>query len=95
MNIDLILKTINDYLGVKQIDVKGKKRTKEIANARQIAMYITKQLTTMSLSDIGRAFGGKDHATVIYSCKTIEKKRSSDENLNKMIEQIIRKIKAS
>jgi chromosomal replication initiator protein len=95
LTIDLILKTVSDYLGVKQIDVKGKKRTKEIANARQIAMYVIKQLTTLSLSDIGRAFGGKDHATVIYACKTVETKRSSDENLNKIIEQIIRKIKAS
>jgi len=95
LTIDLILKTISDYLGIKVLDIKGKKRTKEIANARQIAMYIAKQLTTMSLSDVGRAFGGKDHATVIYACKIIENKRSSDENFNRMMEQIIRKIKAS
>lgn len=95
LTLDLILKTVSDYLGIKIYDIKGKKRTKEIANSRQIAMYIAKQLTTMSLSEIGRAFGGKDHATVIYACKMIESKRGTDENLNKMIEQIIRKIKAS
>ncbi len=95
LTIEVILKAISDYFGIKQIDIKGKKRTKEIANARQIAMYIAKQLTTMSLSEIGRAFGGKDHATVIYACKLIEKKRQADENLNKGIDHIIRKIKAS
>lgn len=95
LTIEVILKAISDYFGIKQIDIKGKRRTKEIANARQIAMYITKQLTTMSLSEIGRAFGGKNHATVIYACKLIENKRHADENLNKGIDHIIRKIKAS
>jgi chromosomal replication initiator protein len=95
LTIDLILKVVSDYLGIKVYDIKSKKRTKEIANARQVTMYVAKQLTTMSLSEIGRAFGGKDHATVIYACKVIENKRSSDEYFNKMIEQIIRKIKAA
>jgi len=95
LTADGIVKAVSDYFGVKPADIKGKKRTKEIANARQIAMYIVKQLTPLSLSDIGRAFGGKDHATVIYSCKQIEDKRASDENLNKGIENIIKKIKVS
>ncbi len=95
LTVDGIIKAVSDYFGVKPVDIKGKKRTKEIANARQIAMYVVKQLTPLSLSDIGRAFGGKDHATVIYSCKQIEERRASDENLNKGIENIIKKIKVS
>ncbi len=95
LTVDGIVKAVGDYFGVKPADIKGKKRTKEIANSRQIAMYIAKQLTALSLSDIGRAFGGKDHATVIYSCKQIDEKRASDENLNKAIENIIKKIKVS
>jgi chromosomal replication initiator protein len=95
LTADGIIKAISDYFGVKTVDIKGKKRTKEIANARQIAMYITKQLTQLSLTDIGRAFGGKDHATVIYACRQVEEKRASDENLNKCIENIIKKIKVS
>jgi chromosomal replication initiator protein len=95
LTLDIILKAVSDYFGIKQIEIKSKKRTKEIANARQITMYIAKQMTTMSLSEIGRAFGGKDHATVIYACKMIENKRQADENLNKVIDHIIRKIKAS
>jgi chromosomal replication initiator protein len=95
LTADGIVKSVGDYFGIKPVDIKGKKRTKEIANARQIAMYIVKQLTPLSLSDIGRAFGGKDHATVIYSVKQIEEKRSSDENLSKGIENIIKRIKVS
>jgi chromosomal replication initiator protein len=95
LTIEGIVKAVSDHFGVKPADIKGKKRTKEIVNARQIAMYISKQLTPLSLSDIGRAFGGKDHATVIYSCKQIEEKRSSDENLNKGIDNIVKKIKVT
>jgi chromosomal replication initiator protein len=95
LTIEGIVKAVSDHFGVKPSDIKGKKRTKEIVNARQIAMYISKQLTPLSLSDIGRAFGGKDHATVIYSCKQIEEKKSSDENLNKGIDNIVKKIKVS
>jgi chromosomal replication initiator protein len=95
LTVDMILKVISDYFGIKAVEIKGKKRTKEIANARQIAMYVSKQLTALSLSDIGRAFGGKDHATVIYACKLVAEKRRTDENLNKGIENIIRKLKVS
>jgi chromosomal replication initiator protein len=93
ITMDLIVKTVCEYFGQKPHELKSRKRTKEISNARQIAMYVGKQLTGLSLSELGRAFGGKDHATVIYACKQIEEKRSSDENLNKSIENIIRKLK--
>jgi chromosomal replication initiator protein len=57
-------------------------------------MYISKQLTNLSLSDIGKNFGGKDHATIIYACKQIENKRSKDEVFHRMVETLLRKIKA-
>ncbi len=92
ITVELIQKAVGEYFGVKTQDIKAKKRTKEIANARQIAMYLTKLHTQLSLSEIGRCFGGKDHATVIYACKQIEEKREKDEVMNKTIENIIRKI---
>ncbi len=92
VTVELVQKMVCDYFGLKIQDIKARKRTKEIANARQIAMYITKQQTHLSLSEIGRYFGGKDHATVIYACKQIEDKRGKDENLNKSVENIIRRI---
>lgn len=92
VTVEHIQKAVADYFGLKAQELKSKKRTKELANARQIAMYLTKQITQLSLSEIGRCFGGKDHATVIYSCKQIEEKKHGDENLNKSIENIIKKL---
>jgi chromosomal replication initiator protein len=90
---DLIQKILCEHFALKLADMKAKKRTKEIALPRQIAMYLSKQLTGLSLSDIGKNFGGKDHATVIYACKQIEEKRTKDEAFNRMIENLLRKIK--
>ncbi|HZV47928.1 MAG TPA: chromosomal replication initiator protein DnaA [Thermodesulfovibrionales bacterium] len=90
---DQIQKTVSEHFALKVSDMKAKKRTKEVALPRQIAMYLSKQLTNLSLSDIGKNFGGKDHATVIYACKQIEEKRAKDEAFNRMIESLIRKVK--
>lgn len=92
ITIDLIQQHVCEALGIRVQDIKSKKRTKEIANARKIAMYITKKLTNLSLAEIGNAFGGKDHATVIYACKQIEKERQKDEALAKLIDNIVRKL---
>ena len=56
-------------------------------------MYLSKQVTEASLSDIGKHFGGKDHATVIYACKQIEERRTKDETFNRMMENLLQKIK--
>jgi chromosomal replication initiator protein len=90
---DQIQKIVAEHFAIKLSDMKAKKRTKEIALPRQVAMYLSKQMTSLSLSDIGKNFGGKDHATVIYACKQIEEKRAKDEAFNRMIESLIRKIK--
>ena len=94
VTVDIIQKAVGEYFGMKAQELKTKKRTKEVANARQIAMYIARQLTQLSLSEIGRSFGGKDHATVIYACKQIEDKKSRDETLKKTVEYIAKKIKS-
>ena len=93
LTTDRIQSVVCEHFGLKLADIKAKKRTKEIVLPRQIAMYLSKQLTGMSLSDIGKNFGGKDHATVIYACKQIEDKRAKDEMFNRMVESLLRKIK--
>ncbi len=90
---DHIQKTVCDHFALKIADIKAKKRTKEIALPRQVAMYLSRQLTNLSLNDIGKSFGGKDHATVLYACKQIEEKKTKDEAFNRMIESLLRKIK--
>ncbi|MBI4691247.1 MAG: chromosomal replication initiator protein DnaA [Nitrospirae bacterium] len=93
ITVEQIQKTVCEYFGLKMQDLKARKRTKEIALPRQIAMYLAKQLTGGSLSDIGKNMGGKDHATVIYACKQIEGRRAKDDNFNRMVETLLHKIK--
>lgn len=93
ITVEHIQKTVCEYFGLKMQDIKARKRTKQIALPRQIAMYLSKQLTEGSLSDIGKNMGGKDHATVIYACKQIEDRRSKDDDFNRMIETLLQKIK--
>jgi chromosomal replication initiator protein len=89
---DRIQKIVCEYFGIKVPEIKARKRTREVALPRQIAMYLSKKLTGMSLNDIGKNFGGKDHATVIYAYKQIENKREKDEAFNRMIENLLQKI---
>ena len=95
VTIEIIQKAVCEHVGIKLQDIKSRKRTKEISNARKIAMYVAKKLTNLSLAEIGAAFGGKDHATVIYACKQIENESLKDENLSKLIEGIIKKIQGT
>jgi chromosomal replication initiator protein len=90
---DHIQRIVCEHFALKLSDMKAKKRTKEVALPRQVAMYLSKQLTSLSLNDIGNNFGGKDHATVIYACKQVEEKKAKDEMFGRMIESLLRKIK--
>ncbi len=94
ITVEHIQKKVCDYFSIKPMDIKARKRTKEVAIPRQIAMHISKRLTNLSLYDIGRAFGRKNHATVIYACRQVEEKMDKDEDFSKTIEKIIDKIKS-
>jgi chromosomal replication initiator protein len=94
VTVDHIQRIVCEHFALKLADMKAKRRTKEVALPRQVAMYLSRQLTNISLNDIGKGFGGKDHATVIYACKQIEDKRAKDEAFNRIIENLLQKIKA-
>ena len=93
VTVEAIQKTVCEFYNLNVSDMKAKRRTKDIALPRQVAMYLCKQATNASLSDIGKHFGGKDHATVIYACKQVEERRGKDETFNRMIESLLEKIK--
>ena len=61
----------------------SKKRSRDIARPRQVAMALAKELTSMSLPNIGDAFGGRDHTTVLHACKTIAEMRESDPDISR------------
>ncbi len=82
VSIENIQKTVADFYRIKIVDLLSKKRTRVIARPRQMAMCLARELTQFSLPEIGNAFGGRDHSTVLHACKTIESLRNSDSALN-------------
>ena len=78
ISIENIQKTVADYYHIKMVDLLSKRRTRNLTRPRQIAMTLARKLTTMSLPEIGKAFGGKDHSTVIHACKSVENLRMLD-----------------
>ena len=81
ISIDLIQKKVAAYYNIRQSDIVGKKRVKQIVFPRQIAMYLARDLTESSLPKIGKEFGGKDHTTVLHAIDKIEKQLAEDDNL--------------
>ena len=81
ISIEMIQKTVSQFFGVTTADLRAKKRTKNIVVARQMAMYLCRNLANLSLPEIGNAFGGKDHTTVLHSCKKIEQEMESNPDI--------------
>jgi chromosomal replication initiator protein len=84
-----IIKIVAGYYGIKVTDIKSKKRTRDISEPRQIAMFLSREHTKSSLPEIGRQFGGKDHTTVIFSYKKISKLVKENNDLKSSILEII------
>lgn len=82
ISIENIQKTVADYYRIKIIELLSKKRTRNLTRPRQIAMSLARELTTMSLPEIGNSFGGKDHSTVIHACKTVVDLRKMDSSID-------------
>ncbi|HXH81807.1 MAG TPA: chromosomal replication initiator protein DnaA [Candidatus Tectomicrobia bacterium] len=89
ITIDQIQRKVADFFGVKLSDLKAKNRTKAVAFPRQVAMYLARQLTHSSLSEIGRTFGGKDHTTVLHAVDKIQTLLQEDPKLRKTVDGLI------
>ena len=92
ITIDLIQDVIAAYFNLRDDDLKSQRRTRNIAYPRQIAMYLSRKLTDMSLPKIGEEFGGRDHTTVIHAYEKISESLKSDESLQHTIEDVTKKI---
>jgi chromosomal replication initiator protein len=95
ITIESITKNVCDFLGVAENKIRDKTRKKEIVLARQLAMYLSKELTKSSLKTIGLHFGGRDHSTVIHACNSIESAKEGDESLANIIETLKNQIEFS
>ena len=95
VTIEMITKNVCSYLKVDENKIRDKTRKKEIVLARQLAMYLAKELTKSSLKTIGLHFGGRDHSTVIHACTSIEESKKRDAVLNEIIENLKNQIEIS
>ncbi len=93
VDVNLIKLTVAEYFNMKVDDFESKKRTRQIAYPRQIAMYISRELTDLSLPKIGEEFGGRDHTTVIHACDKINTEIKANYEMKNKIDSIIKEIK--
>ena len=94
ITVDLIKEVVSKTFKIKMEDFQSKKRTRAIAFPRQIAMYLTRELTDLSLPKIGDEFGGRDHTTVIHACDKINGDIKIDEDLKRKIDDVISSLKS-
>ncbi len=93
MSIEIIQRVVADYFSLSYNDLKGKKRTQNIVGPRQLAMYIAREITEYSTTELGLEFGGRDHTTVMHACQKIEEKIRADPATDSTIQTLIRMIK--
>ncbi len=89
---DQIQKTVADHYGVKVSELRSDRKHKVIAMPRQVAMFLMREMTRCSFPDIGKQFGGRDHTTVMYAVKKIEKKIADDVSLRNTLDILRKKI---
>lgn len=88
-----IVTAVAGYFGLTEEDMYSKKRNRQIANARQIAMYLIRDLTQLSTTAVGRVFGGRDHTTVMHGCDKVEEALRSDAGLRRQLDELKDEIK--
>ena len=93
ITVDDIQKAVSEYYGMKQADLLSDRRNRAIARPRQVAMWLCKQLTTRSLPDIGRRFGGRDHTTVLHAVRKVEELKGVDAPIAADVEALLRKLR--
>ena len=92
VTIDAIQKTVAGFFSIPEESFRSKKRTKELVEPRQLAMYLARQLTTASLNDIGNKFGGKDHTTVLHALQKVKNQIATDAAYEEQVKSITKLI---
>ncbi|MDR2662316.1 MAG: chromosomal replication initiator protein DnaA [Treponema sp.] len=93
LSIEIIQRVVAEEFHLSPNDLKGKKRTQSIVYPRQLAMYIIRELTEYTTTEIGQAFGGRDHTTVMHACQKMEDRINSDPSMDSTVQRLIRAIK--
>src|SRR5206468_6742624 len=85
INIEVIQKKVAEHYDIRLADMTSKRRPENIAFPRQVAMYLSRQMTESSLSTIGEAFGGRDHGTVLHACRLVKDRMEVDANVRQVV----------
>ncbi|MDR2785286.1 MAG: chromosomal replication initiator protein DnaA [Treponema sp.] len=93
ISIEIIQRVVAEKFNLSPNDLKGKKRTQSIVYPRQLSMYIIREITEYTTTEIGTEFGGRDHTTVMHACQKIEERIKSDSSIDSIIQGLIRAIK--
>jgi chromosomal replication initiator protein len=93
VTVDMIQKTVAEHYSLTQADLISERRARAVARPRQVAMWLAKQVTTRSLPDIGRRFGGRDHTTVLHAVRRIESLKAEDAVLARDVDALLRKLR--
>ncbi len=94
VTVEEIQRRVSEHYSIRLSDMIGPKRVRAIARPRQVAMYLSKQMTSRSLPEIGRRFGGRDHTTVMHGVRRIEELKSSDSQIADDLELLRRLLEA-
>ena len=90
VSIENIQRTVAEYYKIKISDLHSKRRSRSIARPRQVAMALAKELTQHSLPEIGEAFGGRDHTTVLHACRKVKELRETTGDINEDYNNLLR-----
>jgi chromosomal replication initiator protein len=93
VTVDMIQKAVAEHYNLKQADLISERRARAVARPRQVAMWLAKQITTRSLPDIGRRFGGRDHTTVLHAVRRIEALKGEDAAIARDVDVLLRKLR--
>ena len=93
MTVEKIIEEVARTFGVTAADIRSSKRSSTISNARQISMYVVREITQLPLAAIGEEYGGRDHSTIVYALQQVEKNINKDSKLKAMVEDIIKNIR--
>ena len=93
LTVEKIIEEVARTFGVTAEDIRSSKRNSNISKARQIAIYVVREITQLSMNLIGDEFGGRDHSTIVYAVKQVEKDMSKDTKVKSMVEDIIKNIR--
>ena len=92
LQVSEILEAVSKHFGIRLQELLGRKRTRSISHPRQVAMYLARKLTPLSLEEIGMHFGGRDHSTVLHAERSVEGNRATDPALSQSLAQLIQRL---